>query len=114
MNKGREPAGNVDDRHLRLAYKGHRCAVCHRSIAATERRYLTSKGVFDFNQIDLARKSPIYDKLIRRLISAGQLDELDKCNLLRRICHGIWHSQTFRRKLVHSVTLPNGRIVILL
>src|SRR4051812_25410231 len=91
--KPSKPVRKVDDRHLRLEYLGGRCVICHRCIKAVERRYLTSKGTFEFNHIDPSQKSPIYEKLIRRVISAAQLDELDKCNLLCRVCHGIWTNQ---------------------
>jgi hypothetical protein len=76
-----------------LEYLGGRCVICRHSIAAVERRFLTSRGAYEFNHIDPSQKSPIYEKLIRRVISAAQLDELDKCNLLCRICHGIWTNQ---------------------
>jgi hypothetical protein len=101
----------VDDRHIRLKYMGGRCVICRRSIAAVERRFLTSKGVHEYNHVDPAQKSPIYEKLIRRVVSAAQLDELDKCNLLCRVCHGIWHSQRLRGKAILTLTLPNGRVV---
>jgi hypothetical protein len=111
MTRPNKPIRKVDDRHLRLEYMGGRCAICHRSLAAVERRFLTSKGAFEFNHVDPARKSPIYEKLIRRVISAAQLDELDKCNLLCRLCHGIWTNQRLRGNLRITVALPNGRIV---
>ena len=101
----------IDDRHLRLAYKGGRCAICRRSVATVERRYLTSKGAFEFNHVDPDQKSPIYEKLIRRVISAEQLDELDKCNLLCRFCHGIWTNQQVRGKALLTIALPDGRTV---
>jgi hypothetical protein len=63
------PNKNIDDRHVRLEYLGGRCIICRRSIKSAERRYLTSKGIFEFNHIDPARKSAIYEKLIRRIIS---------------------------------------------
>lgn len=111
MAKSSKPSPQVDDRHLRLEYLGGRCAVCRRSVAAIERRFLTSKQTVEFNHIDPDRKSPIYEKLIRRVLSAAQLDELDKCNLLCRVCHGVWTTQTLRGKLRITITLPNGRIV---
>lgn len=111
MAKRGKPDRKVDDRHLRINYKGGRCAVCKRSIAAIERRFLTSKGTHDFNHIDPLQKSPIYDKLIRRVISAEQLDELDKCNLLCKICHGIWHNQRVKGVATVTTKLPDGRVV---
>jgi hypothetical protein len=111
MAKSSKPSRQVDDRHLRLEYLGSRCAVCRRSIAAIERRFLTSKGTVEFNHVDPDRKSPIYEKLIRRVLSAAQLDELDKCNLLCRICHGAWTNQRLRARSHMTFTLPDGRIV---
>jgi hypothetical protein len=111
MARPNKPVRKVDDRHLRLEYMGGRCAICRRGIKAVERRYLTSKGAFEFNHIDPSRKSPIYVKLIRRMISAAQLDELDKCNLLCRICHGIWTNQRLKGKSQVTIALPDGRVV---
>ena len=111
MARPSKPVRKVDDRHLRLEYMGGRCVICRRSIKAVERRYLTSKGTFEFNHIDPSQKSPIYEKLIRRVISAAQLDELDKCNLLCRICHGIWTNQRLKGKLQITIALPDGRVV---
>jgi hypothetical protein len=100
---------NVDDRHIRLEYLGGRCIICRRSIKAVERRYLTSKGAFEFNHIDPAKKSAIYAKMIRRVISTEQFDELDKCNLLCRLCHGIWTNQRLRGNMKVTLKLPDGR-----
>jgi hypothetical protein len=111
MAMSSKPSRKVDDRYLRLEYMGGRCAVCRRSIAAVERRFLTSKGTFEFNHVDPARKSPIYEKLIRRVLSAAQLHELDKCNLLCRICHGVWTNQRLRARGRITLTLPDGRVV---
>lgn len=85
--------------------------ICRRSVKSVERRYATSKGVFEFNHIDPAQKSRIYEKLIRRVVSTEQLDELDKCNLLCRICHGVWTNQRLRGTQNMKFTLPDGRKV---
>jgi hypothetical protein len=90
---------------------GGRCIICRRSIKAVEKRYLTSKGAFEFNHIDPAQKSAIYEKLIRRVVSTEQFDELDKCNLLCRMCHAVWTNQRFRGVMRLSLTLPDGRVV---
>jgi hypothetical protein len=105
------PAKSVDDRHLRLEYLGGRCIICRRSINAVEKRFGTSKGAFEFNHIDPAQKSAIYEKMIRRVVSTEQFDELDKCNLLCRICHSVWTNQRFRGVIRLSLTLPDGRVV---
>jgi hypothetical protein len=101
----------VDDRHLRLEYMGDRCIICRRSCKGVEKRFGTSKGAFEFNHIDPAQKSVIYEKLIRRIVSTEQFDELDKCNLLCRICHAVWTNQRFRGEMRLCLTLPDGRVI---
>jgi hypothetical protein len=102
----------MDDRHLRLHYKGGRCEVCGRSVKAVERRFMTSKGTFDFNHIDPKQKSPSYKALMKRVLSKEQLDELDKCNLLCRICHGVWTNQQLSGDVTVTLQLPDGRTVL--
>ena len=82
-----------------------------RLVKATEQRFLTSKGTFEFNHIDPSQKAPDYSNLIRRTISESQLDELDKCNLLCRLCHGVWTNQRLTGALSFTQTLPDGRTV---
>ena len=99
----------VDDRSIRLQYMGNRCTICKRSIKAMEKRYLTAKGAFEFNHIDPAQKSKIYAKMIRRVVSSEQFDELDKCNLLCRMCHAVWTNQRFKGKVRINLEFTNGR-----
>ena len=81
-------------------------------MSATEDEFFTSKGAFQFNHIDPARKAPHYDNLIRRKLSTTQLDELDKCNLLCASCHPIWTYQKLRcRGSAIDTRLPDGRSV---
>jgi hypothetical protein len=101
----------VDDRHLRLDYLGGRCTICGRSVEEAEREYFGSKGIFEFNHIDPAKKASNYDNLIRRILSAPQLDELDKCTLLCKVCHGAWTNQRLTGKMSLTQTLPDGRQV---
>jgi hypothetical protein len=108
MAQSRRKLRTVDDRHLRLAYKGARCSICGRTVASIESRYGTSNGTFDFNHIDPSTKDPNYRNLIRRNLSAVQLDELDKCILLCRICHGIWHGQSLEGSADLRITLASG------
>ena len=49
--------------------------------------------------------------MIRRVVSTDQFDELDKCNLLCRMCHAVWTNQRFRGKIRLSFTLPDDRVV---
>jgi hypothetical protein len=111
MTRPRRPVKKIDDRHLRLEYKGGRCVICGRTVKAMERRFSTSKGIFEFNHIDPSQKARDYSKLIRRVLSATQLDELDKCNLLCRVCHGVWTNQRLTGSLSFTQTLPDGRTV---
>jgi hypothetical protein len=101
----------VDDRHIRLEYMGGRYAICRRSIKSVEKRYLTSKSAFEFNHIDPAQKSAIYEKMIRRVVSTEQFDELDKCNLLCRMCHAVWTNQRLKGEAQLTLQLPDGRII---
>ena len=111
MKRPRRPVKLIDDRYLRLEYKGGRCVICGQTVKATERRFFTSKGAFEFNHIDPGQKHPDYSNLIRRVVSATQLDELDKCNLLCRGCHGAWTNQRLTGSLSITQTLPDGRTV---
>jgi hypothetical protein len=105
------PSKKVDDRHLRLEYMGGRCIICRRSIKAVEKRFGTSKGAFEFNHIDPAQKSAIYEKMIRRVVSTEQFDELDKCNLLCRVCHAVWTNQRLKGKMNITLEFKDGRVI---
>jgi hypothetical protein len=111
MPNRRKRRNQVDDRSLRFAYKGGRCTICGKSVAALERRYCTSHGAFHFNHIDPEQKDPNFENLIRRNISDVQLDELDKCNILCGVCHGIWHGQNLRGDMNIGLTLKSGLVV---
>lgn len=111
MRRARASSSTVDDRHLRLEYMGGRCTICRRSIKGVEKRFGTSKGTFEFNHIAPEQKSAIYEKLIRRVVSTEQFDELDKCNLLCRLCHGVWTNQRLQGKFRVTLELPDGRVV---
>lgn len=81
------------DRLQLYSYAGGKCLFCGRSVRGALRRFGTAKNQFEFNHIDPERKDLNYDNLIRRSLSSEQLDEIDKCVLLCRICHGIFHAQ---------------------
>lgn len=74
-------------------YKGNRCASCGESVENMVKRYGTFNRMIEFNHIDPKSKHKDYDNLIRRVISTEQIDEVDKCVLLCRKCHGILHAQ---------------------
>lgn len=80
-------------------------------MADTERRYGTACRVFHFNHLDPALKDPDYEHPIRNNLSSGQLDELDKCNLLYSDCHGPWYGQNLYGRLKARVTLTSGPVV---
>ncbi|MEX2174200.1 MAG: hypothetical protein WD872_07550, partial [Pirellulaceae bacterium] len=70
-------------------YKGDRCGYCGRPVQEMIEEFGGFERIFEFNHIEPAKKHPDYDNLIRRTISTEQLDEIDKCVLLCRVCHGI-------------------------
>lgn len=74
-------------------YAGGKCCFCGKDVTETERRYGTIKRQFEFNHINPSRKHPAYENLIERKLSTEQLDEIDKCVLLCRNCHGLLHAQ---------------------
>lgn len=74
-------------------YKGNRCAKCGMSVPDMVARYGTFERMFELHHINPATKAADYDNLIRRSLSTEQIDELDKCVLLCRQCHGIIHAQ---------------------
>ena len=47
--------------------------------------------------------------MIRRVVSTEQFEELDKCNLLCRMCHTVWTNQRFKGKLRINLEFTNGR-----
>jgi hypothetical protein len=68
-------------------------------------RYGTFDRMFEFNHVVPEEKHPKYDNLIRRVISTEQLDEVDKCFLVCRECHGILHAQDIAATLHLTVTV---------
>ena len=101
----------LPDRPLRLAYMGNRCLGCGESVEEVEREYLTSHGCFEFNHVDPTTKAPDYERLIRRIVSAMQLDELDKCVLLCVKCHRIYQSQNLQGSGTFIHTLASGLVL---
>lgn len=76
------------------SYKGNRCANCGSTIKDVAERYGVTNTCFEFHHIDARKKAPNYDNLIRRKkLSAEHLNEVDKCQLLCRNCHGIQQGQ---------------------
>ena len=63
-----------------------------------------------FNHVDPDKKHNDYDNLIRRNISADQLDELDKCVLMCNQCHGILHGQNITSSMTLTVTMGDRTV----
>lgn len=107
-------------REIQLAYKGNCCAVCGLTVDEMVQRYGTFKRMTEFHHIDPYKKAPNYPSLIQRKISSEQLDELDKCALLCRQCHGIIHAQNMTCKLKITLSIDehqysqeiNGQCVV--
>lgn len=90
-------------------YKGDRCAHCQLPVQEMVDRYGTVDRMFEFNHIDQSKKDQNYDNLIRRAISSDQLDEIDKCVLLCRQCHGILHAQGITGNLQFTVNVAERK-----
>lgn len=101
-------------------YKGNRCAHCGLAVLEMVERYGTVDRMFEFNHVDLAGKTPNYTTLIRRILSTEQLDEVDKCILLCRQCHGILHAQGLAGRVEFTVNVAgetatqtlNGQLIL--
>src|SRR5262245_45230982 len=86
-------------------YKGDECARCHLTVQEMVDRFGTVDRMFEFNHVDPAGKHPGYANLIRRSLSSEQLDEVDKCVLLCRQCHGILHAQGITGRVQFTVKI---------
>lgn len=86
-------------------YKGDQCAHCGLQVQEMIKRYGTFNRMFELNHVEPDKKRPDYDKLIRRVISTEQLDELDKCILLCTQCHRIVHAQDVPAELEITVNI---------
>ena len=63
------------------------------------KKYGTFHRMFEFHHVNPETKSKNYSNLIRQKISTEQLEEIDKCVLLCRQCHGVIHAQNIKAKL---------------
>jgi hypothetical protein len=77
-------------------YKGNRCAVCGMSVQDMMDRFGTFSRMFELHHIAPDKKASNYNNLIKQNLSAKQLDEIDKCILLCRNCHGLVHAQNIK------------------
>src|SRR5689334_13037263 len=86
-------------------YAGGKCVFCGNSVEDALDRFHTAKGQFEFNHIRPERKHPDYEALIRRRLSTEVLNEVDKCKLFCRNCHGLFHSQNVTGRVVRTLKL---------
>ncbi len=91
-------------------YKGNRCASCGTSVIDMVLRYGTFDRMLEFHHIKPDEKANDYKNIIRRNISTEQLEELDKCVLLCRKCHGIIHAQNINGTLEVSIEFNGKKI----
>ncbi|WP_342607184.1 hypothetical protein [Vibrio tritonius] len=85
-------------------YKGNVCSCCGKSVEEMIERYGTFNRLFDLHHVVPSKKSDNYENLIRQNLSTAQLDEVDKCVLLCKECHGILHAQNHQTRAVLSFT----------
>jgi hypothetical protein len=95
---------------LLFEYKGNCCAGCGLTVKEMMQRFGVVNKVFQFNHIEPEKKHREYDKLIQRVVSTEQLDELDKCVLLCNICHDVLHAQAVEAEVTRSVEFA-GKVV---
>ncbi|TXX50444.1 HNH endonuclease signature motif containing protein [Vibrio cholerae] len=91
-------------------YKGNCCSSCGVSINEMVARYGTFERIFELHHIDPEKKADNYNNLIKRNLSSEQLDEVDKCVLLCRICHGLIHAQNNRAQVTITIDF-DGRSI---
>ncbi|WP_297894736.1 hypothetical protein [Shewanella sp.] len=98
------------NRALLYKYRGDRCSHCGKSVNEMVARYGTFNRMFEFHHADPGTKHVEYQALMKRAISTEQIEEVDKCMLLCRDCHGIVHSQNIEGSIEIQSTI-NGRVV---
>lgn len=98
------------DRAQLYKYKGNRCTSCGISVQEMMSRYGTFDRMFELHHIDPDTKDPNYANLIRRNLSAEQIEEVDKCTLLCNKCHSIIHAQNVTAKLKLTVSLEGREV----
>jgi hypothetical protein len=91
-------------------YLGNSCSHCGKSVEEMVARYGTFNRMFEFHHVDMDQKHSQYSKLMQRTISAEQIEEVDKCLLLCRDCHGIIHAQNIEGSIEIRSSI-GGRVV---
>jgi hypothetical protein len=74
-------------------------------------RYGTFKRMFEFHHIEPLDKHPYYTKLMKRVISAEQIEEVDKCVLLCSECQGIVHAQDQKGTLTIYADIDDRKVL---
>ncbi|WP_027856931.1 hypothetical protein [Marinobacterium jannaschii] len=91
-------------------YRGDRCSHCGKSVEEMVARYGTFNRMFEFHHVEPEQKCSDYTVLMKRSISAEQIEEVDKCLLLCRDCHGIIHAQNIQGSIVISSMIEDRRV----
>jgi len=97
----------VANRKQQLDYKNNCCSHCGRNVKEMVEKFGNFNRIFEFNHVNPSSKHPEYNNIIRRTISTEQLDELDKCILLCKICHGVLHAQNISIKCILKVVVDD-------
>ncbi|MCG7567857.1 hypothetical protein MHM95_16415 [Pseudoalteromonas sp. CnMc7-15] len=92
-------------------YRGNRCSQCGKSVKEMVARYRTFNRMFEFHHVDPSEKHPQYSALMNRTLSAEQIEEVDKCVLLCRECHGIVHAQNIDGSIEIKSRIDNREVV---
>lgn len=100
----------MSSRAALLQYKGNRCISCGLSVQDMITRYGTFERLFEFHHVDPTSKDKHYRRLMQQRLSHRQINEMDKCILLCRNCHGLVHAQNIQGQLTLSIDF-RGRIV---
>lgn len=101
----------MSSREQLYKYKGNRCAHCGMKVSDMVARYGTFNRMFELHHIDPKEKSSTYNNLIKNNISINQIEEVDKCVLLCRVCHGIVHAQDLVSTLKVTMEFEGRNIV---
>lgn len=91
-------------------YRGNKCAHCGMSVDDMVNRYGTFNRMFELHHVIPETKHHDYKNLIKREISAEQINEVDKCLLLCRQCHGIIHAQDIQGTVKVTITIDSRTV----
>lgn len=100
----------MSDRLQLYKYKGNKCTYCGKSVSEMIKRFGTFHRMFDLHHINPSKKDPNYSNLIKQKISAKQIDEVDKCVLLCKTCHGLVHAQNTKAQVKLELCYENRTV----